>query len=277
MEDWNKRWLMRRCLLFLRCFFFPSFAQNRSFSRDICEMKQAIISAVVLVLVSQWSSHAENVGTISRCSVSADIHGKAMFRPPSTTQTTLVETNQPNAGRNITSDYDEAYNNLEMGAESDGDTVTNNGITASALIDLPFSADVAFDAFQDPTRQPSWSSWLRSVEYIDKFNTPEVTKWTMGMAGIKFSFIARHTNRDRANGIIEWRSESGLRNNGRVEIVRLSDTTSRMRIFMSLKLPSIVNRLLGGNRLLLKRLVEDKMLSQTLENFRDVVLENDCP
>ena len=36
-----------------------------------------------------------------------------------------------------------------------------------ASIDLPFGADIAFDAFSDLPRQPSWSSWLRSVSYIN--------------------------------------------------------------------------------------------------------------
>ena len=30
----------------------------------------------------------------------------------------------------------------------------------------PFSAKIGFDTIADLTRQPSWSSWLRSVTYI---------------------------------------------------------------------------------------------------------------
>ncbi len=43
-------------------------------------------------------------------------------------------------------------------------------ILVSASIKLPFSADIAFDAFSDLPRQPSWSTWLHSISYIDDEN-----------------------------------------------------------------------------------------------------------
>jgi uncharacterized membrane protein len=45
-------------------------------------------------------------------------------------------------------------------------------ISVSAKIDLPFAADLAFDAFSDLPRQPSWSQWLHSVSYIDGDGNP---------------------------------------------------------------------------------------------------------
>ena len=46
-------------------------------------------------------------------------------------------------------------------------------IECSASIMLPFSEDVAFDAFSDLTRQPSWCKYLHSVSYIGLVNGEE--------------------------------------------------------------------------------------------------------
>lgn len=168
--------------------------------------------------------------------------------------------------------------NTSSNTEEDSERIKHNSeITVSSSIDLPFSADIAFDAFRDPLRQPSWSQWIRSVEYIDQENMPDVTKWSIRVIGMKFSWNARHTNIDRTNGVIEWESASGLRNRGRVKFVRLTDNASQMHILMVITTPAVITRLLGGRRKALQRLIEDKMLSQTLQRFRDVVLEDDVP
>ena len=39
-------------------------------------------------------------------------------------------------------------------------------IECSAAIVLPFSSEVAFDAFSDLSRQPSWCRYLDAVEYV---------------------------------------------------------------------------------------------------------------
>lgn len=118
-------------------------------------------------------------------------------------------------------------------------------IVVSASIILPFEADVAFDAFSDLPRQPSWSSWLHSVSYIDDdaddddysmklieeeerekrialyqkkdVNVDELrqTKWIMGWKKIRFSWKSKVTSMERPRSI-EWTSISGLKNMGKV-------------------------------------------------------------
>ena len=70
-----------------------------------------------------------------------------------------------------------------------------NLIECSASILLPFSEDVAFDAFSDLTRQPSWCKYLHSVEYIgfvdgedeNDGNLPlRQSRWTIGVKGLRF-------------------------------------------------------------------------------------------
>ena len=39
-------------------------------------------------------------------------------------------------------------------------------VDVSSEIFLPFSAELAYDSFSDLTRQPEWSPWLHSVEYL---------------------------------------------------------------------------------------------------------------
>jgi uncharacterized membrane protein len=157
------------------------------------------------------------------------------------------------------------------------DNNIDTGVSASATIELPFSSNIAFDAFKDPIRQPSWSSWLKSVEYIDEIANPDITKWTIGLLGLKFSWTAKHTLRDRENGIIEWQSATGLQNRGRVTFIPIHNNLTTMKISMTFVTPRVVSKLLGNKKKALQRLVEERMLGQTLEKFRDVVLTNDVP
>jgi uncharacterized membrane protein len=177
---------------------------------------------------------------------------------------------------------------------------TNIYVTAS--IELPFTADIAFAAFQDPIRQPSWSSWLQSVEYVDRIHQPNITKWTISVVGFKFSWIAQHTKLDPMLGLIEWQSASGLQNYGQVRFTPNQRTTGsitidpnmnqgfepligspsvvdssgcRMDLSMTFVPPPIIMRLLGGKIHLFQNFVEKKMLQATLLSFRQVVLEND--
>lgn len=171
-------------------------------------------------------------------------------------------------------------NNNNVDVEKSSRINANIGdIYVSASIELPFSASVAFDAFKDPTRQPSWSSWLQSVEYVDRVNTPDLTKWTISVMRFKFSWNAKNTKLDRQNGIIEWESSSGVKNFGRVQFTPNNDTdsSSTMCLSMTVATPRIIQRLLGGKRKALQNLIQEKMLRQTLESFREVVLRVDVP
>jgi len=68
-------------------------------------------------------------------------------------------------------------------------------IECSASILLPFSEDVAFDAFSDLTRQPSWCKYLHSVKYIGLVDGEDIaddniplrkSQWTVGVKGLRF-------------------------------------------------------------------------------------------
>jgi uncharacterized membrane protein len=90
-------------------------------------------------------------------------------------------------------------------------------IQVESEIMLPFASDVAFDAFVDLRRQPSFSKWLKSVDYIDGSTTNRVgsrSKWTVSFSGLRFSWQAESKQLDRYRGIIEWGSVTGMRNEG---------------------------------------------------------------
>merc|ERR1712071_605990 len=122
----------------------------------------------------------------------------------------------------------------------------------SASIDLPFEADVAFNAFVDLTRQPSWSPWIRSVTYIDEKDSPleysscgiplRQTKWTIGVRGLKFSWKAISTIIERPSKI-EWESISGLKNRGSVSFIETENGTE-MTLAMKFVAPRIVSGML---------------------------------
>ena len=151
------------------------------------------------------------------------------------------------AGADADADADADATDVPSASSSSGGEVL-----ATASIDLPFAAEVAYDAFSDLPRQATWSPWLRSVSYIDdegdggdesgtatatatatsgggeegqpSSSTPppprRETRWRAGIGGIRFGWNAVHTRLERPRAI-EWESTSGLRNFGSVRFTDL--------------------------------------------------------
>jgi len=172
-------------------------------------------------------------------------------------------------------------------ANSSGSTITtsranadddkrNGMIVTSSNLDVPFSAEVAYDAFSDLTRQPAWSPWLRSVRYIDDGEDRE-TVWTMGVFGVSLSWNAKHTQMERGK-IIAWESTKGLKNYGRVDFQPLRKGHEdgqevegcNMSLTLTFVAPRIAVNIIGrSNRI--QRIVEQRFLQSTLANFRDAI------
>jgi uncharacterized membrane protein len=156
-------------------------------------------------------------------------------------------------------------------------TINSKGqIQVSTEIELPFPKTVAFDAFSDLSRQATFSPWLTSVKYLNgatQNSVGTITRWTLSYLGLRFSWNAVSTKQDRENGIIEWESVTGLRNNGRVEFHSLGERT-QMKMTMTFTTPRLAARMLGESNSI-ARLVENRILKSTLHNFRQVVMEND--
>ena len=152
-------------------------------------------------------------------------------------------------------------------------------IDITSTLELPFPAEVAYDAFSDLPRQPSWSSWLRSVDYITDdgsvTNDPnsKSSLWTLKKAGIKFSWTAISTKNERPN-LIKWESTSGLKNFGTVQFEKSTPTTTTMTMNLSFVTPRVVAGLFNRSKSL-KEFVRTKMIDTAMEKFRDVVLETD--
>ena len=176
----------------------------------------------------------------------------------------------------------------EVGDDSKSVRNDKKKIECSASIDLPFSAEVAFAAFSDLTRQPSWCEYLHSVEYIGLVNEDDEiasddssadcvplrsTKWTVSVKGIRFSWTASDT-RIILNKRIEWASNSGLKNVGSVVFTpSSSDSTTHMELCFTFVLPRVVSSLY--RRLNIRKYTEDVLLADMLRRFRDVVMEED--
>lgn len=169
-------------------------------------------------------------------------------------------------------------------------------ITVSASIKLPFSADIAFDAFSDLPRQPSWSSWLRSVSYVDDDRLipqysecgilMQETKWVMGWKNLQYTWNSQVTRVERPY-IIEWESTSGLKNTGTIQFLEEQksdrndcshETSSSIVTNMVISLKFIAPRLVASvfrrsNKL--SAFMEVRILVPTLLKFRDIMMEKD--
>ena len=143
-------------------------------------------------------------------------------------------------------------------------------------VELPFSAEIAYQAYSDLTRQPSWSSWLHSVEYKDgddDSDSAEESIWTMKVLGVKYSWTAVSTELIPPR-VIGWKSTSGLKNFGRVEFQPISDYKTNMNLTMTFIAPRAVSAIFRRSKKLVN-FVDEQMIRASLEEFRDIVLEND--
>lgn len=174
--------------------------------------------------------------------------------------------------------HDEGQEEIETEGEDLFQKYPKRIISASVSKTLPFSSSVAFDAFSNLTRQPSWSPWLHSVVYLEDGVT---TKWTLKIKGVSYSWEAISTRVERPN-IIQWESISGIRNQGVVQFKDLDKTDSEegeasssceMVITMRFIMPRLLRKL--GSVGFIKRFFEQKMLGGMLLGFQDVVLEED--
>lgn len=158
-------------------------------------------------------------------------------------------------------------------------------ISASVSTKLPFSSTVAFEAFSDLTRQPSWSPWLRSVVYLDEIDDSDhaitdgsiplrETEWTLRIRGINFSWRAISTKLERPN-LIQWKSTSGIRNRGKVEFIETSkDESCEMAITMAFVMPRLLVKMFQNSGFV-KRFFTNQMLGGMLERFRYIIMKED--
>jgi uncharacterized membrane protein len=146
-------------------------------------------------------------------------------------------------------------------------------IQVSSEMDIDIPIEMAFDAFADLPRQPSWSTWLSSVEYIGPpGDEKRETLWKMGAFGTTISWNAISTKLERPF-VVAWESTKGFKNFGLVEFEALSNNSTRMKLTITFVPPLFTAGVLGFSGL--ARVVESRMLRPTLRNFRNVVAEND--
>mmetsp|Transcript_10411 Transcript_10411/g.28780 ORF Transcript_10411/g.28780 Transcript_10411/m.28780 type:complete len:306 (+) Transcript_10411:44-961(+) len=143
-------------------------------------------------------------------------------------------------------------------------------VVISSEIVLPFSAEIAFDSFSNLEHQPSWSPWLRAVEYTSADRTETIWKMKRFL-GVSYSWNAITRQLERPN-IIEWESTKGLKNYGRVDFTEVSENETLMKLSLSFVVPRVVSKLVGKNNRIAK-FVKVKMVGKSLKLFRDIVME----
>jgi len=158
-------------------------------------------------------------------------------------------------------------------------------IQISSQIELPFSAEVAYEAYSDLSRQPTWSSWLESVVVLNdgsssnsnnNNNSGKVeSKWTSKMMGIRYSWTAEAVRNERPH-TIQWKSVTGLRNEGTVRFYPrrgkgYDKGPTLMTLNMAFVTPRAVTSIVKRSKKLSK-FVEEKMIAESLQQFRDTVV-----
>lgn len=94
--------------------------------------------------------------------------------------------------------------------------------------------------------------------------------------GVSYSWNAISTRLERPY-VIEWESSKGLKNWGRVEFVKQAADVTRMQLTLTFVAPRLVARFFQNQDGGLSRLVQRRIVGNTLCNFRRVVLDEDVP
>lgn len=139
-------------------------------------------------------------------------------------------------------------------------------ITVTSSINLPFSCDVACARFTDWPQQPRWSPWLSSVAYVPGSSE---TEWTLNVRGARLQWRAISAVSENPPKVM-WESVSGLKNRGTVKFVPLSSTSCTMTATVTFVTPRPISMLFKDNEFL-KEFLRNKLMSWSLEMFRDVV------
>jgi uncharacterized membrane protein len=182
--------------------------------------------------------------------------------------------------QSLTDQTEDDVEDLELSAEedytADENAPTKGHVDISTELELPFPAQVAFDAFSDLPRQPSWSPWLHSVSYVDPPGIENrETTWKLRYLGVRLSWNARNTIFERPR-VIQWKSTSGMTNFGRVDFSPSpkSDDLTLMKMTLTFVIPGPVGRMFQNSERI-KGIVKKRMLEPTLINFSKIVMEND--
>ena len=214
--------------------------------------------------------------------------------PTSTTSTTSSDTDINNSASMASVASNSSKSDIDPRRE----------ISISKTISVPFSPTVAVDEFSDWPRQADFSPFLHKVEYVippgmhpddvDKYWGE--TRWHMRFRGLSFSWTAICTKLDRPGGRIEWESTSGMKNFGKVIFEPLVDdhaasaaaaaadntvtgtaigsrsgeTHAKITFCMTFVAPRVVASLFRRSNAL-ANFVQDRMISDTLNNFRNVI------
>ena len=155
--------------------------------------------------------------------------------------------------------------------EYEASTATSSSgreISVVVSLPLPFSADIACARFTDLPQQPRWSPWITSVTYLDAGNE---TEWALQVRGVSFRWRATSTLLQTPYKGIRWDSVSGLKNTGVVEFIPAGETSSLMKVRMTIITPRILSALFKGTSVFFEDFLRNKLLKWSLEMFRDVV------
>jgi 2-succinyl-5-enolpyruvyl-6-hydroxy-3-cyclohexene-1-carboxylate synthase len=162
-------------------------------------------------------------------------------------------------------------NGASNAKEYEASTATSSSgreISVVVSLPLPFSADIACARFTDLPQQPRWSPWITSVTYLDAGSE---TEWALQVRGVSFRWRATSTLLQTPYKGIRWDSVSGLKNTGVVEFIPAGETSSLMKVRMTIITPRILSSLFKGTSVFFEDFLRNKLLKWSLEMFRDVV------
>lgn len=261
-----------------------------------------LIALLSLVLATRTA--AFGLHTITTTNIRHQLYRCPVLSLSSSTDALSSSTEATNGASEITTDLLRQGNDVinessELQSNTGGieEGLSQKDIMVSASIKLPFSAELAFDAFSDLPRQSSYSVWLNSCTYIDDEISEDVqysqcgipmreTKWVMEWKKIRYSWNSKLTRVERPY-VIEWESTSGLKNMGVIEFVEVavdmndenteipsSDVVTEMTMTLKFVAPTLVKNLFRRSTMI-SAFMERRIVTPTLLKFRDIVMEKD--
>mmetsp|Transcript_24095 Transcript_24095/g.54380 ORF Transcript_24095/g.54380 Transcript_24095/m.54380 type:complete len:216 (-) Transcript_24095:330-977(-) len=133
-------------------------------------------------------------------------------------------------------------------------------------IEVPVTADAAYNLYVNLDRHPEWSLWLREVQYDSALGE---SKWVLATRGVTVDWRARNTAVEQGQRIA-WEATSGLPNRGEVTFTPLGPDRAEVSMSISYDAPAFVT-VLVSNVGVLRGFIERTLLAD-LRRFREVLV-----
>jgi uncharacterized membrane protein len=148
-------------------------------------------------------------------------------------------------------------------------TLLMKWLSSSVSMKVPAPIDKTYELYTDLEEHPSWSPWLKDVQYDAEAG---LSLWTLKAFGFTFSWHAKNT-RVEVPLVLEWKSLDGFPNKGLVEFYSTESDNNDTEVSLTISyyvpntVASVIERATSINTFVCETIRAD------LNRFRDRLIK----